>query len=129
MRKTTKKEVEAVLKLEGPERFAHFVKRAADEEIVWGLWNEGWALMADSNEGPAFPLWPAREYASECAIGEWAGYTPESIPLEDLLDELLPKLEQRNVVPAVFPTPGGRGVVVKPGELDKRLRAELANYD
>jgi hypothetical protein len=124
-----RKEVDAVLKLDGPARFAHFIKRAADEETVWGLWNDGWALMAHAGEGSAFPVWPAQEYAMECAIGEWSAYTPESIPLNSLLDELLPKLTQKNVAPAVFPTPTGRGVVVTPQELEKSLRAELMNYE
>ena len=49
MRKTSPKEVEAVLRLDGPARYQHFLKRVVDTEAAWGLWKDGWALMADEN--------------------------------------------------------------------------------
>ncbi len=38
--------MEAVLALPREERYAHFVKRVADTEQVWGLYNNGWASAA-----------------------------------------------------------------------------------
>jgi hypothetical protein len=46
MRRTSPKEVESVLKLGGFARFKHFIKRVADEERAWGLWNDGWARLS-----------------------------------------------------------------------------------
>ena len=129
MRRTTPKEIEAVLRLDGPARYGHFVKRVVDEEIAWGLWSDGWALMAESDGQSIFPLWPAREYAELCAIGEWDGYAAQEIALSDLLDELLPKLDARAVLPGVFPTPSGKGVTLAVEELEDALRAEMVKYE
>jgi hypothetical protein len=110
MRHATAKEIQAVLKLDGPARFDHFVKRVVDDEKAWGLWKNGWALLEDSDARPVFPLWPAREYAELFRTGGWAEYDAVEIPLAELLNELLPKLAAGGVVPGVFPTPEGKAV-------------------
>lgn len=129
MRMTSQKEIEAVLKLDGPTRFKHFVKRVADEEKAWGLWKDGWALMALAGEERVFPLWPAREYAEKCRGEDWSEYEAEEIPLAALLDELLPKLKERGIRPGVFPTPGGKGVTPTTDELIQALRQEMERYE
>ncbi len=123
------KEIEAVLKRAGPERFKHFVKRVVDEERAWGLWQDGWAFMVETNGPQVFPLWPAREYAERCRMGAWEAYEPEEIPLESLLDELLPKLRDRDVLPGVFPIPSGKGVTPTVEKLIEALRHEMAKYE
>ncbi len=129
MRQTTPSEVDAVLQLDGPKRHNHFVKRVVDEEMAWGLWKDGWALMADDTGQQVFPLWPAREYAKLCAVANWSDYEPEEIALVDLMSDLLPKLGERNVLAGVFPTPGGKGVTVTATELASALDAEKQNYE
>jgi hypothetical protein len=129
LRRTTPKEIEAVLRLDGLMRYKHFVKRVVDDEQAWGLWKNGWALMADGAGRSVFPLWPAREYAELCAVGEWDGYVAEEIALADLIDELLPKLVEREVRPGVFPTPTGKGVTPSAPELVEALRTEMENYE
>src|SRR4051812_6675474 len=104
MKRTTEKEIQAVLRLDGPARFNHLVQRGVDSEAAWGLWKNGWALMENENGTQVFPLWPAREYADVHRTGDWAEYEAREIPLADLLDDLLPKLAQGGVVPGVFPT-------------------------
>src|SRR6187401_2204321 len=128
MRRTSPKEMQAVLQLDGPARFKHFVKRVADSEEAWGLWNDGWALMHDDDGKEVFPLWPARESADVARTGEWSEYTPERIQLDDLLGELLPKLAERGVQPGVFPTPQGKGVTPTVAELAAALREQLEKY-
>lgn len=122
-------EIEAVLKLAGPERYQHFVKRVADWEEAWGLYEGGWALAGDDDGNETFPLWPNAEYAKLCAIDDWNAYVPKAISLDELLDELLPSLADDGVRPAVFMTPTGRGVVVSATELAGHLEAELGNYE
>ncbi|AUX27824.1 hypothetical protein SOCEGT47_084220 [Sorangium cellulosum] len=129
MRRTSEHEIQAVLRLDGPERFRHFVKRVADDQIAWGLWQDGWALMANADGCQVFPLWPAREYAEIHREGEWAAYEARKIPLADLLDELLPRLAESGILPGVFPTPSGKGVTPGPEELAGALRKELENYE
>ena len=128
MRRTNAKEIEGVLKLGGAGRFAHFVKRVADEELAWGLWNDGWALMADDDGVPAFPLWPAQEYARACATGDWADFVPRQIEIDSLLTELCPKLQASGVRAGIFPTNAGKGVALAPNELSAALARELENY-
>jgi hypothetical protein len=129
MRTTRQKEIEAVLQLDGPSRFEYFVKRVVDDEFAWGLWKDGWGLMADKDETMAFPLWPAREYAELCRTGNWADYEVEKISLEDLLNDLLPKLSNKGMLTAVFPTPRGKGVTLTPQELIAALGRESEKYE
>jgi hypothetical protein len=125
MRQTKREEMEAILRLNGPKRYEHFVKRVVDEEASWGLWHDGWALMADGEGRQIFPLWPAREYAQLCAVGDWERYVAEEVPLADLVDELLPKMAEREVMPGVFPTPTGKGITPTTSELVQALRTEM----
>lgn len=118
-----------MLQLDGPTRFRHFVKRVADEEKAWGLWQHGWALMATPEGTQVFPLWPAAEYAELHRTGEWEAFEVREIPLADLLDELIPMLVERGAVPGVFPTPGVKGVTPRPEDLGAALRAELEKYE
>jgi hypothetical protein len=121
--------MEAVLRLDGPERFKHFVKRVADSERAWGLWADGWALMENDDGTKVFPLWPAREYAELHRNGNWAGYEAREIEVDELLEELLPRLADAVTLPGVFPTPAGKGVTPSPAELAQALREELAKYE
>src|SRR5262245_47523331 len=108
--KINPKQLEAVLALPGPKRYATFIKVAADQRRVWGLFSEGWALAATNEGSQAFPLWPASEYAARCASGAWAGYAPREIDLDTLFENLLPKLQETGTLAAVFPTPLDKGV-------------------
>jgi hypothetical protein len=134
VRRTTQKELEAVLKLDGEGRFSHFIKRVVDAEQAWGLWQDGWALMADSQGVTNFPLWPAEEYAKLCATGEWANFEPKALSLESLLDDAAPELGREDLRVAVFPVhsdSGGpdQGVSISVEELCDALRAEMAKYE
>ena len=128
MRKTLQREVEAVGRLTGPERFKHFVKRVVDEGEAWGLWRDGWVLMGDNEETPVFPVWPASEYASLCAIDSWSDCQPSAISLERLCSELAPKLAVQGLSFGVFPAQDGRGIVMPPLELCNVLDEEGKKY-
>ena len=125
---TPEKQVEAVLALPGHKRYRHFVKVVADTETAWGLWQDGWAMVATDDGEMAFPLWPAKVYAELCAVGEWAGYEAAEIEVEDLLGELLPMLERDGVQPAVFMTTQSKGVTSATAVLSNDLRQELDRY-
>jgi hypothetical protein len=129
MKPKSDKEIQAVLRLDGPDRFRHFIKQVVDFEEAWGLWSDGWALMANSDGAPVFPLWPAREYAELSRIDDWAEYEPRRISLADLLNDLLPGFQERGVLPGVFPIPTGKGVTPTANELASALRAsDLESY-
>jgi hypothetical protein len=125
----TPKQLASVLMLAGVERYKIFIKMAADWEEVWTLCNEsGWALVATDDGSTALPLWPAMEYAEAYAKKRGSKYEPRRIELSDLLEVVLPKLKMDGVLPAVFPTPAGKGVTPSVDELKAALEAELGNY-
>lgn len=122
------KQMAAVLALPGAKRFEHFIKVVADQQVVWGLYQNGWALAAADDGETVFPLWPAKEYAEVCASGEWSGYEPRPITLSDFLEKLLPKLRIDGVLPGVFFTPASKGVTPSADEVKSALEAELQKY-
>jgi hypothetical protein len=126
--RVSKREMQAVMELAGPARHEYLIKRVVDSQVAWGLWHEGWALMKSDEGALVFPLWSAPEYAEACASGDFAGYSPRSIPLSDILQELLPKLRLEGISLAVFPTPAGRGVVTSGELLARALAAEGERY-
>jgi hypothetical protein len=125
----SKKQIEAVMALPASKRYEHFIKQIADWEEVWGLYLDGWALAADEDEIPAFPVWPAQEYASLCTGGDWERYEPKMIELDDFLNELLPVLNKDGVLISVFYLPQGVGVNVDPERLSSDIREELTKYE
>jgi hypothetical protein len=122
-------QIEAVLALPGPRRYAHFIKVAADQGCVWGLYADGWALAGSDEGGAVFPLWPAAEYAGLCAVAEWSGYEPRQIDLDDLLENLLPSLRERDTGLGIFYTPDDKGVLPTLDQFEHDLRDELAKLE
>jgi len=126
----SEKEIEAVLSLGAPERYEHCIKKIADQETVWSLWQDGgWALAGDEAGNQLVPIWPHQKYASLCALAEWAGYEPRQISLDAFLDRWIPGMERDNRLVAVFPTPKDKGVRAEPRRLESDLREELSRYE
>jgi hypothetical protein len=123
------KQIEAVIKLDGPTRYDHFIKQAADKQEVWGLYKDGWALATTDDGESVFPVWPAEEYASLCAQKEWAGYKPSSISIGEYIHELLPKLKRDNILPGIFYTSSNNGVTPTIDELVADLNLEMQRYE
>ena len=118
-------QLKAVVTLPAPQRYEYFVQQVAQSREVWGLFRNGWALATKDDGTLVFALWPEREFAQLCAEFEWEGYEPQSFGLDELLDELLPQLQQDGLVPGIFRTPGSKGVMPTPGLLRVDLQDEL----
>jgi hypothetical protein len=99
-----------VVTLPAQQRYLRFVQQVADNGEVWGLYRDGWALAKTADGSLVFAMWPASEFADLCAEFEWDGYEPQSFPLDDLMSDLLPQLEEDGVLPGIFYTPGDRGL-------------------
>ncbi len=127
--KINQKQIEAIVALPGPKRYEHFIKVAADQNCVWGLYSDGWALAGTEDGEPVFPLWPAREYAVLCSSGEWSGYEPKKIDLNDLFGSLLPSLKERKTLIGIFYTPSDKGILPAFDEFEDDLREELSNIE
>lgn len=127
--KIDSKEIEALISSSGEKRYTYFVKRVADSENVWGLYDDGWALASTDDGILVFPVWSAKEYATLCKKGEWTNYEPKSFSLEEFLTELLPNLKTDGMVPGVFYTPDSNGVTLSAEQLLEDIKNELSKYD
>ena len=125
----TAKETEAVIKLPGETRYAYFIKRVADQNQVWGLWNEGWAMGRTDEGTPTIPIWTAREYAELCKLGDWSEFQPQSIPLREFMQEMLPNLVRDGVRISIFDTPAEHAVFVSDEDLLSSLEIELSKIE
>jgi len=120
----------AVVALDGPDRYKHFISRVSDWQHLWGLRDrDGWVLIADSNGHAAFPVWPHPEYAAACATDLWAGNSAAPIEVHEFLEKWVAGLvaEGKNV--AVFPTLKMKGVIVSADQLKDDLQHELARIE
>lgn len=116
-------EVQQLLALPAAERAVTFFQLVADWEEAWGL-KDATGLIV-TRETNAMPLWPHAAFAEACARGAWEDTTPEPISIAELLEDLLPLLEEDGIDVSVFPAPSDAGTVMPPGELRERLEREL----
>lgn len=122
------KEINAVINLNANKRYEYFIKKVADFEEVWGLYNQGWVQAEDDNHNITITFWPNKEYATLCAIGEWSNCIPKSIALEKFISKWIPGMKKNSLKPCVFLTPNDKGIVVDCEKLLKDLYEELENY-
>ncbi|WP_299516242.1 DUF2750 domain-containing protein [uncultured Rummeliibacillus sp.] len=96
------KEIEVVSTLPASKRYEYFIKKVADFEEVWGLFDDGWAISEDDNGNPLMPFWPKKEFANLCAVDDWKNYKAEKIELEDFMQEWLPGMKVDGIKPSIF---------------------------
>lgn len=122
-------EQQGVSRLSAGQRYLYFLKKVADCQSAWGLWDDGWALYrvgAETTE--ALPLWPAIEYAENCACDSWSRYQPKEISVDDLLSDMIPALREMGRVIAAFPNSNCQGVVRELRAFDHDLAVELSRF-
>jgi len=116
-------EVRRLLSLPPEDRAVSFFQLVADWEEAWGLRDaDGWIVAQETD---ALPLWPHAAFAEACARGPWEGAAPEPVALDDLLEDLLPLLQEDGLRIAVFPSSEDPGLLLAPGEVRERLEREL----
>jgi hypothetical protein len=109
--------------LPAEDRALQFFQLVADWEEAWGLKDaDGWVVDKESD---SLPLWPHAALADACAARRWPDATPEPVPLDDLLIDLLPLLAADNLRVADFPSPDDPGLLLSPVEVADRLEGEL----
>lgn len=119
--------INALVNADSNKRYEYFIKKIADNEVAYGLFNDGWALY-ESDGNTYFPLWSEKEFAELCIKDEFKSYEVEEIDLEDILNELLYKLKDENIGIAVFPTNNDIGVCVDCNKARNDIEDELAKY-
>jgi len=129
MKQIHDKEFEALIAMPAPERYALFVRRVVDWQIVWSLRSpNGWTLMGDDNGTEVVPVWPHERFAHTCADLK-KHETAMAIDLDDWLEKWLPGMSKDRRQVAVFPVPNGKGVVISPEQLKSDLLLERDQYD
>ncbi|HTE18405.1 MAG TPA: DUF2750 domain-containing protein [Armatimonadota bacterium] len=123
------KEFASVVALPGPERYEYFIKRVADWESIWGLYQDGWFLMGDAEGRAVFPVWPHPRFAEAIATGDWDGAVAREISLDDFREKWLPGMTREGKSVAVFPVPPRQSVPVSPERLTRDLEVELADME
>jgi hypothetical protein len=122
-------QIDNVLSLPAADRYGHFIRRVADWEELWGLKSEqGWVTVRGDGGSKCLPLWPHPDYAKLSVAPEWREAVPERIELSRFMS-WLHQIEQDGYLIAVFPTPAGLGVVVKPEQIRVHLAAECEQYE
>ena len=126
----TDKELSSVFGLEASKRYGYLIKKVADQEMLWSLWDkDGWALAAaEDKKSEAIPIWPHKKFAEACATGSWDGYEPKRISLDQWLSKWIPGMEKDRRLVAIFPTPIDKAVLVTPSKVAADLGTELENY-
>jgi hypothetical protein len=111
-------EIGKLFSLSGPERYQYFLEHLADEAVVWSLSDDEGLAVSETGEGiSCFNVWPHESLARACAIDDWSGYTPESIPTENFVNEWLPELTEAGLMVSVCPAPEGTSVELGAAEL------------
>jgi len=127
--KVSAQEIKAVINLPGEKRYTYFIKRAADQDQVWGLWNEGWAMGITDDGTRTIPVWPAEEYAELCRVGDWSSFRPKPIPLEEFMHSMLPDIAKDGFRVSIFDAPNESAVLVSDEEFIRDLESELSKYE
>lgn len=125
--KVNKKEFEAVLKQAPNIRYEYFIKKVADSEEVWGLYDEGWATADDGEGNVCLPFFPKKEFAQHNAVGEWANYQPKSIDVYEFFEQWLVGMKRDKIKASIFPN-GINSSLVEIDVLLRDLKKELAKY-
>lgn len=118
------KKIENVLRLDTSARCDYFIRKVADSEMIWGLFDIGWA-MATVNDQVAIPFWPEEVFAAICARDEWKNFRAKAIPLSEFLSRWLPGMDKDQRICVVFPTPEDKGGFLLPTGLVKLIEREL----
>ena len=69
-------------------------------------------------------MWPAKAYADTCVEGYWKNATAKPIPLDHLIETILPNLQEEGTAPGVFFRSGAGSVDVSA----EQLATDLTDY-
>jgi hypothetical protein len=121
--------VQNIIGLSKEERYRYFVDKIVDFEEVWGLYNDGWAVLGNQENSIVMPFWPEKNFAERCIASEWAGFKSKAISLQDFLDKWLPGMDKDNRLVAVFYLPELKeNIIITANELKTDINQEQEQY-
>lgn len=123
------KEVQALLRASGRERYEYSIKKIADNDEIWIIGDKaGLATYKDDMGKIIFPIWPTKEFAALCCIGLYKKYHSESIELDFFRSDYISDFIVSNQRLAVFPIPEDKGIIINAKQFEEDLSAELDKY-
>jgi hypothetical protein len=123
-------EFRSALNLDAADRYEHFIRKVAGWGESWTLRGRGGIVSAsDQDGGTLLPIWPHELYAQRCAVRDWADARAEKIPLSELLDTWVPRMEREHMKFAVFPLRDGPCAQVDAADVAEDLRAQRTKME
>ena len=92
------KELDSLIKQPSNIRYEYFIKKVADYEEVWGLYDNGWATAQDDFGNMLIPFFPRKEFAEYCAVNEWNNFKAVPIDLNEFIENWLVGMRKDRVL-------------------------------
>jgi hypothetical protein len=128
--KINQQEIQHVSNLEPFDRYQYFLKKVADNEVLYTLQspNNDWASSTVDNF-EMYPIWSASEFASNSKIDGWSEFRIIELELTYFMETVLPLIDQEGLLLNVFPVAKTTGFVVKTNEFIRDINEELENFE
>lgn len=107
----------AAANLVDTKRLEYFLYRIFECEEVWMLESDLDWFIDSRGEQFIMPLWPYERYALDCISGDWAALRAQAMSLEDLVNQLLPELDEEDVLLEIMPTQENPGCLIGASQL------------
>lgn len=118
-----------ILALSLEEKYYYFIRKCAEFEEVWGLFDEGWAILTDDQNNTVIPFWPEEEIALYNCSNSWVTYQPKSISLNDFIDKWIPgMIKDKRLANIFYLEETSLKAIVTPQQLLDDLNSEIEKY-
>ena len=107
--------------------YQRFIEHIQESGQVWGLQSsDGWVIVdsAEYEETEVMPFWSDEEYAKEHCVGEWEGFKPVAMNLDEFVEDWLVGMDEDGVLVGPNWNADLEGLEVEPIEIAKQLGAE-----
>lgn len=105
------------------QRFDYAIPRICECEEVWGLGDDNGWLIRDVDDKAVISIWPYRQMAVECALGDLSDCEPICVSLEHFLHTLLKQCQANDIIVEVCPAPGKAGYTIPAAQLHEVLES------
>lgn len=109
---------------EHDEQLRNFASMILDSGIVWGLkGQEGWAVCdsIEFEDTEVLPFFASKDEAVRLCIDEWSSYEPQSMPIEEFLEDWLPGMHEDNAMVGLQWNSEMEGPEVEPADIARSL--------
>ncbi len=129
--KISDKEFKALNKCTPDIRYRYTLKRIADTEAMWLIWNDETHLAIQlMGKERLLPMWSSKEYAQAFCVDDFSNCKCKAVTLEYFVESIIDVICEDELLINVFPTQQeGRGKVVDLNTFAGDLSKELEDYD